>query len=258
MTTEQFLLRGWTWGGCSLPMGAAVLVCYLVAFGFQRRFSCFAAALGLTLLTLRSPINSLADGYLFSAHMLQHLILLLIVPALAMLSLPRSLSLAMRPRVLGHPLFGWIAGVGAMWLWHAPALCNAAVSSRSVHALQTVSLLAMGGLFWRQILAPRESERLAPPSAILYLFSACVTCSILGIIVTFSPVEVCSIYSAPPIDRLGLLQFVRAGWGMTPERDQQVGGLLMWVPMCLIYLSAIVVQIARWFAATEGPLAEKL
>jgi nitrite reductase/ring-hydroxylating ferredoxin subunit len=172
--------------------------------------------------------------------MLQHILLLLIVPALLLFSLPRSLSLALGPRVFAHPLFGWFAGVGAMWFWHAPALCNAAVSSRPVHALQTVSLLALGGLFWRQILAPRDAERLSPPHAIFYLFSACVACSVLGIIITFSPVAVCSIYTMPPNDHLGMLQTIRNGWGFTPERDQQIGGLLMWVPMCLIYLTAIL------------------
>jgi len=258
MTTGQFLLTGWTWGGASLPLGAGALACYLAKFGLNRRFAYFAAALGLALATLMSPINALADGYLFSAHMLQHIILLLVVPALVLLSLPRSRSLAMRPRAIGHPLFGWIAGVGAMWFWHAPALCNAAISSRPVHALQTVSLLMLGCVFWRQILAPRENERLSPPAAVLYLFSACVTCSILGIILTFSPVTVCSIYAMPPADRFGLLPTIRAGWGLTPERDQQIGGLLMWVPMCLIYLSAILAQIARWFAGSGSPATEAI
>jgi cytochrome c oxidase assembly factor CtaG len=258
MTTGQFLLTGWTWGGASLPVGAGALACYLATFGLNRRFAYFAAALGLSLATLMSPINALADGYLFSAHMLQHIILLLVVPALLLLSLPRSISLAMRPPSLGRPLFGWIAGVGAMWFWHAPALCNAAISSRPVHALQTVSLLVLGSVFWRHILAPRENERLSPPHAILYLFSACVTCSVLGIIITFSPVTVCSIYAMPSIDRLDMLHTIRVGWGITPERDQQIGGLLMWVPMCLIYLSAILAQIARWFAESGNPVTEEI
>jgi putative membrane protein len=258
MTTGQLLFTGWTWDGATLPVGAGALACYLAKFGLHRRFAYFAAALGLTLATLMSPLNALADGYLFSAHMLQHIILLLIVPALVLLSLPRSLSLALRPALFGHPLFGWIAGVGTMWFWHAPTLCNAAISSRAVHALQTLSLLVLGGVFWRQILAPRENERLSPPYAILYLFSACVTCSILGIIITFSPVEVCSIYATPPIDRLDILQTIRVAWGMTPERDQQIGGLLMWVPMCLIYLSAILAQIARWFAESGSPALKEI
>jgi len=257
MTTGQFLISGWTWSGAALPLGAAALAAYLVAFGVGPRLGYFAAALGVALITLVSPLNALADGYLFSAHMLQHILLLLIVPALLLLSLPRSLSLAARWRLPGYPLVGWVAGVGAMWFWHAPALCNAAVSSRPIHALQTVSLLVLGSLFWRPVLAPRENERLPPPAAILYLFSACVTCSVLGIIITFSPVTVCSAYAAP-IDRLGLLPALRAGWGITPERDQQIGGLLMWVPMCLIYLAAIVAQIARWFAASAGPAPEEI
>jgi cytochrome c oxidase assembly factor CtaG len=134
-----------------------------------------------------------------------------------------------------------------MWLWHTPALCNAAVSSRSVYVFQSVSLLVLGSLFWWQILAPREQDRLTPLAAIIYLFTACTACSVLGIILTFAPVRVCSIYMQP-VDRLGLLPLIQNSWGMTPERDQQVGGLLMWVPMCLIYLGAIFSQLVRWFS----------
>jgi cytochrome c oxidase assembly factor CtaG len=248
MNTTRFFLSAWTWNPLVLSFAAVALAGYAAAFGLDRRLGWLAAGLGVLLLALMSPINALADGYLFTAHMLQHILLLLIVPACLLLSLPRSLSLAVRPRGLGHPLAGWIAGVGAMWFWHAPVLCNAAVASRWVHAVQTGSLLLLGGLFWRQVLAPREEERLSPPSAVLYLFSACVTCSVLGIIITFSPVTVCSAYTMPSMDRLGILSTIRDDWGMTAERDQQVGGLLMWVPMCLVYLSAIFAQLARWFA----------
>lgn len=257
MTTEQFILSGWTWNPVTLAIAVVALVLYPIAFRDRRRTGWYLAALGVLLLTLLSPLNTLADGYLFSAHMTQHILLLLIVPALLMLSLPRQLSLARGPRFLSNPLTGWFAGVGAMWFWHAPAMCNAAVSSRPVHALQTVSLLVLGVLFWRQILAPRDGERLSPPAAVLYLFSACVTCSILGIIITFSPVTVCSIYTMQPADPLGLLPTIRHGWNFSPERDQQIGGLLMWVPMCLIYLSAIFAQLARWFAHSSSPATGK-
>jgi len=258
MTTTQFILSGWTWNPVVLVSGACALVIYLAAFRDRRRLGWFVATLAVFLLTLLSPVNTLADGYLFSAHMVQHILLLLIVPALLLLSLPRTLSLAVGPRVFAHPVIGWLAGVGAMWFWHAPALCNAAVASRPVHALQTVSLLVLGSLFWRQILAPREEECLSPPRAIFYLFSACIACSVLGIIITFSPVTVCSIYTMPPNDPLGMLQTIRTGWGFTPERDQQIGGLLMWVPMCLIYLTAILAQMARWFAQPTNPTPENI
>jgi len=258
MTTAQFILSGWTWNPTVLVAGACAVVIYVAAFRDHCGAGWFAAALAVFFLTLLSPLNTLADGYLFSAHMAQHILLLLIVPALLFFSLPRTLSLAVGPRVLAHRLVGWFAGVGAMWFWHAPALCDAAVASRSVHALQTVSLLVLGSLFWRQILAPREEERLSPPGAILYLFGACVACSVLGIIITFSPVTVCSIYTMPPADRLGMLQTIRTGWGFSPERDQQIGGLLMWVPMCLIYLTAILAQMARWFAQPASPVVVKI
>lgn len=258
MTTTQFLISGWTWNAADLLVGVASSIAYLAAFGIHQRLGSFAGALCVFLLTLLSPLNTLADGYLFSAHMVQHILLLLIVPAFLLLSLPRSVSLALRPHWLGHPFLGWSAGVGAMWFWHAPTLCNAAVSSRPVHALQTASLLLLGCIFWRPILAPREEDRLSPPGAVLYLFSACIACSVLGIILTFSPVTVCSIYTMPPKDPLGMLNTIRTGWGFTPERDQQIGGLLMWVPMCLIYLSAIFDQIARWFAQPATSAAPKL
>ena len=157
-------------------------------------------------------------------------------------------SLGSRSSLLANPLVGWFAGVGAMWLWHARPLCNAAVSSHFVGALQVCSLVLLGAIFWRQILAPREDERISPPAAILYLFSACVACSVLGILITFSPVSVCPIYAQPPVDQLGILNLIQSSWGITPDKDQQIGGLLMWVPMCLVYLSAIIAQLARWFA----------
>ena len=259
MTTQQFLTSAWTWNPAASVGSAAALVAYLWFFGVDRRILYLLAGLSVFVLTLASPLNALAAGYLFSAHMLQHIVLLLIVPALVLMSLPRSVSLGRRSWLITTPFIGWLAGVGAMWLWHARPLCNAAVSSQLVSALQISSLLVLGTIFWRQILAPREEERLSPPGAVLYLFSACVACSILGILITFSPVSVCPIYAQPPADRLGILNMIQSNWGITPDKDQQIGGLLMWVPMCLVYLSAIVAQLARWFAhpVASAPATDK-
>jgi len=247
MTTQQFLSSAWTWNPAVLVFSGIALAAYVWAFGLNRRIMYLLLGLGVFVLTLVSPVNALSDGYLFSAHMLQHILLLLIVPALFLMSLPRCVSLGSRSSPLANPLVGWFAGVNAMWLWHARPLCNAAVSSHFVGALQISSLLLLGGIFWRQILAPREEERISPPGAVLYLFSACVACSILGILITFSPVSVCPIYAQPPADRLGVLNLIQSNWGITPDKDQQIGGLLMWVPMCLVYLAAIIAQLARWF-----------
>jgi putative membrane protein len=256
MTTYQFLTAAWRWNSPLLLFCALALVGYFLAFRRQGRPVYLGAALVVFLFALISPLSALADGYLFSAHMVQHILLVLIVPALLLLSLPRSFSLLRSLSVFTHPLIGWLAGVGAMWLWHAPTLCNAATTSRIVSAIQTTSLLLMGSVFWWQVLAPRDAERLSPAAGIVYLFTACTACSLLGIILTFAPVSICSVYQQP-VDRLGMLGTIRGNWGLTSDRDQQIGGLLMWVPMCLIYLAAILAQLARWHSAEPVPHTEK-
>ena len=250
MTTYQFFTSAWTWN--SIILSLVILSCVVYGFAFGRRGSplYFAGAIVVFLLALVSPLSALANGYVFSAHMIQHILLVLIVPALLLMSLPRSFSLSPPLTGLTYPFIGWAAGVGAMWLWHAPSLCNAAATSRTVSAIQSTSLLLMGTLFWWQVLAPREEQRLSPPAAIAYLFTACIACSVLGIILTFSPVSICPVYQQP-VDRLGILGTIRGDWGLTSDRDQQIGGLLMWVPMCAIYAAAILAQMARWHSPTQ-------
>ncbi len=247
MTTYQFFTTAWTWNSLVLLLSAVAVLGYFLAFGKRGRPLYFVGAVVVFLFALISPFSALADGYLFSAHMVQHILLVLIVPALLVLSLPQSFSLR---SPITHPLIGWIAGVGAMWLWHAPTLCNAAATSRTVSAIQTTSLLIMGSLFWWQVLAPREEQRLSPLAGIIYLFTACTACSVLGIILTFAPVSICKVYEHP-VDRLGILSTIRGSWGLTSDRDQQIGGLLMWVPMCAIYVTAILAQLARWHSSPQ-------
>jgi cytochrome c oxidase assembly factor CtaG len=255
MTTHQFLTTAWKWNPTLLLLCALAVAGYFLAFGLRGRPAYLGLALVILLFALVSPLGALADGYLFSAHMVQHILFVLIVPALVLLSLPRSFPLPPPLATFTHPLIGWIAGVGAMWLWHAPALCNAATTSKTVSVIQTISLLLMGSVFWWQVLAPRDADRLSTAAAIFYLFSACFACSVLGIILTFAPASVCLAYQQP-IDRLGILGAIRGRWGLTSVRDQQIGGLLMWVPMCLIYLAAILAQLVRW-QSDSAPQAEK-
>lgn len=220
-----------------------------------------AIALLMLVAALASPVGQLADGYLFSAHMLQHLLLVLIVPPLVLLGVvPASRARpAGRPHLLGRlvsrPVVTWALGVGAMWLWHERTLCNAASQNELVHRVQELSLLTMGAAFWWPILAPCETSRLPPLAGVLYLFTACVACTLLGILITFSPVEVCSAF-AHPVNRLGVMPLIRGSWGLTAERDQQVGGLLMWVPACLVYGAGILFMLGRLFREHDAP-AEK-
>lgn len=255
MTTRQFLISAWNWNPWVIAICAVMILIFAAQqrFRFKRKFGWLLAGVTVFFITLASPIDTLADGYLFSAHMLQHLLLLLIVPSLVLLglssaSVPASFENNHRKWLnlfLLPPFASWLLGVGGMWLWHAPALCNAAVTNASVHRLQYISLLLMGFAFWLPIIGPWSRQRLSPLAGIVYLFSACVGCTVLGIIITFAPVEVCSIY-LHPVDRLGILPLIQNQWGLTPARDQQLGGLLMWVPACLIYFCGIFGLFARW------------
>lgn len=249
MTTIDLLLSAWRLDPFAIAACAAAILAYAIGArqGERPNAVYLIAAVAILAIALASPVGTLADGYLFSAHMLQHLLLVLVVPPLFLLSFRTSNAPRGRiARSIERPFVMWAMGVGAMWLWHAPTLCNAASQNAIVHRVQELSLVAMGAAFWWPILAPRTSHRIAPLTGVVYLFTACIACTVLGVIVTFSPVEVCSIYR-DPVDRLGVLPLVRGGWGLTPDRDQQLGGLLMWVPGCLVYGVAIMGVLARWY-----------
>jgi putative membrane protein len=261
MTTKHFLMSSWDWNPALAAICALVLLNYFVIFGSLGRSRVWLLVLGLILFSVAmvSPIATLANGYLFSAHMTQHLLLLLIVPALLLLSVPKPV--AENPETDDTPnetnptvnglMLSWIAGVGAMWFWHIPALCNAAAANRWIQGVQTVSLLMLGMLFWWPVLGARRTPLLAPLAGVAYLFTACLACTLLGIFITFSPVAVCAAYHHP-VDRLGILPLIRQGWGLTPPVDQQLGGLLMWVPACLVFLVGIIGQLARWYGNGEA------
>lgn len=251
MSTRDLLLHAWTWR----PTVAMIVAAGLVLHGVRLRLSrpsrtlALVAACAAVVLAVASPIAALARGTLFSAHMLQHMLLALVAPPLLLLALPptKSSTQAASPARRAPAVATWAMGVGAMWIWHAQALCNAAATSDAVRALQNLSLPAMGLAFWWPILGPRVDQRLPDMAAIAYLFTACVACTLLGVSITFSPVVVCSAYGHAA-DPLGALPLVRE-WGLTPAVDQQLGGLLMWVPGCTAYAGAILAIVARFYGA---------
>src|SRR5215467_14380214 len=110
MTTYQFFINAWTWNWIVLSLVMLSSIGYWLAFGRRGRPLYFAGAIVVFLLALISPFSALANGYLFSAHMVQHILLVLIVPALFLLSLPQSFSLRSPLTYLTHPLVGWVAG----------------------------------------------------------------------------------------------------------------------------------------------------
>jgi putative membrane protein len=255
MTAGEGLHSLWTWDPAAAAACSLLLAAHLALTGLRPgwRGLWFLTGLALLLLGLVSPVAVLGHA-LFSAHMVQHLLFVLVVPPLLLLGLPPRLaewasrwSCARRSDGWPWPLLAWACGAGAMWLWHVPALYDAASVSHALRAFEHGLALAMGTMFWWPIVAPAPELRLEPLLAVLYLFTACLACTVLGIVLTFAPP---GLYAAPAGGGAAL-QLVRSRWGLSPEADQQLGGLLMWVPACIVYSSAVIGVLARWYGADD-------
>jgi cytochrome c oxidase assembly factor CtaG len=232
------------------PIAIAVALVALGALVTRRvaRPALFAASIASVIVALVSPLAFLARGVFFSAHMAQHLLLVLVAPPLLLASLAHEAPSEKHEGFSVRTVLSWALGVSAMWLWHAPTLCNAASQSTLAFHAQTISLLAMGAAFFWPIFGMRAAHRLPVFGALAYLFTACAACTVLGIGITFSPVEVCSVFARPSA--------IREAWNVSTKADQEVGGLLMWVPGCLVYASCIVFMYGR-YARAEGVAKEQ-
>lgn len=260
MTTRELLLTTWHWHPSVLIGCAALAAAYAILLRgrWTPRAPVFGAGVLVLLLALVSPLHTLGERYLFSAHMAQHLLLLLIVPPLLLLGLPpAALARVLRrptprriERVLGWPPLAWGIGLGAMSLWHLPALYNAALGHAPLHIVEHVCFVGSAVIFWWPVLAPPAEARLHPLAAVGYLFAAMLASGVLGIILTFAAPGLYPAYLRPP-DAPDLLALLRTRWGLTPPADQQLGGLLMWVPGSLVYLVAIIAALARWYGTPD-------
>ena len=260
MTAWQLVAITWPWEPSVVVGCAGLVIAYLVAGRPRRPAAALAFVVGVIvlLLALDSPLDTLADTYLFSAHMAQHLLLLLVVPPMLLLGLPASLlapawrtpRLRRLVRTLSRPAVAWGVGIGTIWVWHVPVLYNATLGSAAAHLVEHVSFLATGVVFWWVVLGPLREARLSAPAAALYLLAATLATSVLGILLTFTRVGLYPAYLHPG-DPLGIAPLIRTGWGLSPEVDQQVGGLLMWIPGGLVYLVAMLGVLVRWFGAAD-------
>jgi putative membrane protein len=257
------LIAAWDWEPSIIVGCAALGVGYYFWTRWRERMRAlyFFAGVLLLALDLMSPLDRLADEYLFSAHIAQHFVLALIVPPLLLFGLPKRLTeMALRrplirglDRRIGHPPVSWLLGVGAMLIWHIPALFNAALASDGLHIFQHLSFLIAGTIYWWPIIVGWE---ISMAGSIAYLFTACLSCSLLGAILTFNSPGLYPAYLHPP-DSLGILPLLRDQWGLDPAKDQQLGGLMMWVPGCFVYLSAILWMLARWYGTPEHVAGEQ-
>lgn len=260
--TGELLRRSWDWDPwVTIPMALGLLLYFwLDGWRFHRKTVLFLLGNFILLMALVSPIATIGETYLFSVHMVQHLMLELIAVPLILLGLPSKVAawpMRWRPfrrlsQWLGHPVRAWFIGVGTLWIWHWPKLYNLTLEIEWVHAVEHICFVLSATVFWYGLFTPLKNHRFGAGAAILYLFSAGFINSLLAILLTFAPPGIYPYY-LQPADPLGALQFIREVWGMIPSLDQQAGGALMWVLGAIVFLIVLLSVLARWYGAEEKP-----
>ncbi len=253
------LLIPWDWEPSVVFGCVSLLLVYLLAARDRTRAqtALFVSGVVVLLLSLVSPLDTLGDYYLVSVHMIQHLLMVLIVPPLLILGLPASLTRALlRPRLMeafvrvrGGPLFAWLIGNLTLWIWHLPALYNRALENETVHIIEHLCFLFSACVFWFPILSTAVEYRISAPASLIYMMAAGMANTLLGIFIAYAPNVLYAAY-ASPVDALGLLSLLRHA-GYDPKGDQELAGLLMWFPGSLPHITIMLARLMSWFSAEE-------
>lgn len=207
-----------------------LLLALLVLACFIGRRTPGAAAIAVLIVAFVSPLCALSAA-LFSARVVHHVLLVVVAAPL----IARALRLG---RVMG-PMPAFVASTAALWLWHLPAAYDAAMANVALYWVMQASLLLTAILFWRSVF------HLEQPlvQAVAYIWAALMQMALLGALLTFAPDTLYAIHAIAPMD-----------WGFTPLADQQLGGLIMWIPAALPYVLIGALIARRSWAATQGRL----
>ena len=214
----------------------------------------FYAGLAVMFVSLTGPLHDLSDYYLFSAHMVQHLLLAFAVAPLFLAGIPPWLGDALvappAVRQLAQPLTRPSGAFAAFNLilvsWHLPPLYNLAMSVHPVHIVQHLMILVGSALLWWPVLSPtRTLPRAAYPVQLLYLFVVGLPMVVVSIFIAMADSVLYPWYAAAP----------RVFPALTPQADQHLGGIIMWIPGGFVFLTAISVVFFRWQAAGGDDVA---
>ncbi len=210
----------------------------------------FMGGLVVVLIAVVSPIDDLGEKRLFAAHMVQHLLLADLVPILLLLGLNRPL---LRPAVrrlrpveeklgpIAHPATALVLYVGFMWLWHLPALYDAALGNPWVHSLEHACFFTTGLAFWWFLIEPvPPRHRLTGPWAVGYVASAKLLMGLLGVVLTFTPNVLYDHYRDVP-----------RTWGLSALEDVNLGGLVMSLEQSLVLIVFFTIAFARMMESSE-------
>jgi putative membrane protein len=225
-----------------------------------RNFMVFFGALMALILALISPLDELSN-VLFSAHMTQHLVLILITAPLLVMSdfplavlwaLPKLWSQALGRRwnqanfpypvwrMLSKPVMAWLLFAITLWVWHAPIFYEAALRNETIHAIEHFGFLATAMLFWWVLLRTDGAEHVRYGIAVPYLFATALQSGILGALMTFTSKAWYPYYTD-----------LVTPWGLTPLQDQQLAGVIMWLPGGAVFTLLTIGYFAAWLSAVE-------
>ncbi len=258
----NFWLTQWNWEPSIIISTVIVLGLYLYAVGLLRKPSALIDGvkqsqvisfwLGILVIffALVSPIDEIGDRYLFSMHMVQHLFLTIVGPPLLLLGTPEVL---LKPiirnrfvfpiaKVLTHPFLAFFLFNADFWLWHAPPLYNATLTNQNLHILEHLTFIVFAVIYWWPIFSPMKEDlpRLSIGGQVLYLFLSGMPIVALGAGLTFAPPLYAPYINAPRI------------WGLSAATDQQLGGLIMWIPGNILYIGIVSVLFIRWMQQQEA------
>ncbi|MDP9176873.1 MAG: cytochrome c oxidase assembly protein [Gemmatimonadota bacterium] len=213
----------------------------------------FFAALFVIFASLNGPLHDLSDDYLFSAHMVQHLLLTLAMPPLLMAGIPgwmlrpllKNPAIAGIARKMTKPVVCYTIFNVVIAAWHIPVFYNSAMASHNIHIVEHLMFMAAAVLMWWPLMSPLpELPRLAYPGQMLYCFLMSIPMSIIAVYITMADRVLYPAYSAAP--RVSPL---------SPMDDQMLGGLIMWVPGGLIFAVIMTVVFFRWVARGDDSTA---
>jgi putative membrane protein len=216
-------------------------------------------------IALVSPIDHLADTYLLSAHMVQHLLLLLVVPPLWLMGMPNAWLDTVLPqgsfvkiiRWVTRPMTAFLIFNGVFYAWHIPFLYDAALFDEKVHILEHLMFLACAILGWWPVLGflPENAPRAAYPLQALYIFFMMVFSTGLGAIFSFAKDPFYPFYqNAPHILGNTPVSSLTEGsrlWNLSVMDDQETAGLIMWIPGNMIFFAAFMIDLFMWFRNEE-------
>lgn len=258
---NRFLMVGWAWSP-SVVIGF-ILWTLIYLWSCRVRPTPLWQQIGfhlgtlVGLLALVSPLDELGDLFLFSAHMVQHLLLMFVTAPLWLIGVPGGLVNSIIPKGLEslinrltRPMSSFFIFVGVLYVWHIPAVYNLAQESEAIHIFEHLTFIAAALIGWWPVAGAKTARfpKPEPPARMLYLFLLAIPCTALAAALTFARAPLYPYYvNAPHFFGLDALQ------------DQRLGGLLMWLPTHMVLLLAMGLTFRHWFATADlQPQREQL